>query len=379
MNISLRKLIYRTAALFLLTLVLLPSGVSAATLLIGDKISVEADEVIEDDYYVSVGLLGTTAMSGTVKGDMYALGGSVTANGTIDGDFGTITGLAYMHASVTDDVRIVAGEAIIDDHVGGDVFVLAGVLNIRSTASIDGDVIFYGGDAEISGPVGGSIYGTASQLRIDAPVAGDVDVEVASELTLGSKAAIEGNVTLTSDNEVVRAQESFVAGTVTRHDLYESTADEADQLRLFLVPLLVSLFATLTLYLLFKREMVAVVTTILNSPMPTGFLGLAVIAAGPFVSVLLISTVLGMLLGVFGVGVMLILFTLGFVLAIVFTGALLARLLVGKPIISLTWILLGGVVFHSFFYLPLLGFLIPLALIAMSIGGALLTLYRHGR
>ena len=168
---------------FVLVTLFFPVVGQAATVLLGDKISIEADEVIEDDYYVSVGTLGSTVMSGTIEGDMYTIAGSVTTNGVIKGDFGALAGLSYMHASVTDDVRIVAAEVVIDDYVGGDVFVMAGKLKILSTAQIEGDVIFYGLEGEISGAVGGSVYGTTDTLRIDTKVAGDVAVSY-THLTL---------------------------------------------------------------------------------------------------------------------------------------------------------------------------------------------------
>lgn len=367
----------RSLALLGAIILLTPTVSQAATVLVGDKISVEADEVIENDYYVSVGTLGTTYMSGEVQGDMYAFGGSVTANGLIDGDFGSVGGLSFMHASVTDDVRIVAGEAVIDHHVGGDVFVFGGVLKILSTAQVDGDVIFYGMEGEIAGDVGGSVYGTANRLRLDGPVGGVVDVDVTGELTLGSNADIAGDVRYRGFNELVRAQDSVVEGEITKQS--PPTDAEAWNWQAALVPLFISLFATLTLYLLFKREIEVVVRTMLSSPLPAGLIGLATVVTGPFISLLLISTVLGMLLGVFGIGAVLVLVALGFVFAIVFLGALIAKLSSGKPRVSLPWILLGAVTFHACLLLPLIGILVAFVLVSMAVGAVLLTLYRAAR
>ena len=173
-----------------------------------------------------------------------------------------------MNASVTDDVRIVAGEAVIDDYVGGDVFVVAGILKVLSTAHIAGDVIFYGVEGEINGEVGGSIYGTANRLRIDAHVANLVDVKVGTELTLGSKADIAGDVRYAGVNNLVRAQEAVIGGDIQHKESVAKVAE--DPLRTFLIPLFVSLFATLTLYLLFKREIERVINTITHSPLAAG-------------------------------------------------------------------------------------------------------------
>jgi len=98
--------------------------------------------------------------------------------------------------------------------------------------------------------------------------------------------------------------------------------------------------------------------------------------AGPFVSLLLVSTVLGMLLGVFGIGAVLMLMALGFSFAIVLTGALLSKVVVGKPTVSLLWLLLGAITFHAVLQIPILGLLTAIALISMAIGGLLLCVYR---
>jgi len=376
MRKKLKQSIHNTLlSTLVLVALFIPSSGEAATVLIGDKIAIEADEVIEDDYYVSVGALGSTVMSGTVEGDMYAFAGNVTTNGVIKGDFGAVSGLAYMHASVTDDVRIVAAEVVIDDYVGGDVFVIAGKLKILSTAKIDGDVIFYGVEGEISGAVGGSVYGTMDTLRIDSKVGGDVEVKAGRELTLGGKAEVGGSIRYQSRNELVRAQNSIIAGEIQKRTIEDN--DERDAVRSILIPMFISLFAALTLYLLFKREMQKIITTILDSPLPSGLIGLAALIAGPFVSLLLVSTVLGMLLGIFGVGIMLVLVSVGFALAVVLTGALASRLLIGKFTVSLTWILCGAVVFHGLLQIPALGILMALALISMAVGAMLLALYRN--
>lgn len=356
---------------------LVPATAFGAGVLIGDKITIEEDEVIEGDYYVSVGTLGTTVMSGRVTGDMYALAGKVTANGIIEGDFGSVGGSAMMNASVTDDVRIVAGEVEIDDYVGGDLLVIAGTLNIHSTAEIVGDVIFYGGNAEINGPVGGSVFGSAQRLRIDAPIGGSVEVTTANELTLGDKALVAGDVRYQSRLELVRGQGATIEGEVQQQT--PPPLSQRETWQSFLIPLLVTLFATLTLYLLFKREMQQVVRTALASPLPAGLIGLATIVTAPLVSVLMISTVLGLLLGVFGLGAVLALVTVGFMLATVLIGTLISKFLTKKTEVSLVSIILGGVTFHALMVVPVFGLLIALALVSMAVGAMVLSLYRHGR
>ncbi len=367
---------YRYIIFLVALIVCVPTLANAETVLrTGDKISVGSDQIVEGDYYVSVGPFGTTVMSGHVTEDMYAFGGNITVNGLIDKDFGAIAGIANINASVTDDVRIISGETIIDDNVGGDVFVISGILKILSTATIAGDVVFYGGDAEINGTIEGSVYGTAERMRIDAVVKGDVDVEAANGLTIGGRSDIAGDVRYTSLVDLNRAQEAVIGGDVTK--IPGIQLDSRDTLRSLVTPFFISLFAALTLYLLFKNQLQYLFAIIEKSFVKAGFVGLATLLLCPLLSIMLFATVLGMLLGILGIGVTLVLYALGFALSSIFVGACLAKIVTKQMQISLQWILLGGVVFHVSILIPVLGPLVAIAVLSLTVGGCAIAIYNN--
>ena len=317
----------KIATLSLFFLAILPLSVHAETVLrVGEDISVGADQVVDGDYYVSVGPFGDTSMSGSVMGDMYAFG----ANGSIHSDLTIVGGTTQLHATVTDDVRIIAGEITIADHIGGDLFVLGGVLKVLSTAQVDGDILFFGGDAEISGTVGGSVLGTSERIRIDAEVGKDVDIKTATALTLGENARIAGSVKYASTESLVRAQQASIEGEVVKNDYAVSSIAPEQHIRTLLIPLFIALFASLSLYLLFRTQLQQLVQNLFLHPLKNAAIGLSVAVLVPLLSIILILTVLGALIGFIGFFFAFLTYALAYAISGVVVGAFLARLFMKK-------------------------------------------------
>ncbi len=341
----------------------------------GENISVDVEQTVDGDYYVGVGTLGNTTMSGTVKGDMYALGGTVTTNGTVQNDLTAVAGSVQVLAPVQDDVRVVGGEVTIANHVSGDVFVLGGVLKVLSTATVDGDIIFFGGEADINGNVGGSILGTSKKIRIDAEVKGSVDVTTATALTLGDKANISGYVHYTSISPIVRAQNATVGKEVTQSAYATSPESSQNKLRTALIPIFITLFATLSLFLLFKKELQNFVMHTQESTGKSFLLGLGLVILGPIVALILTITVLGMLLGVLSFALIVLGYVLGYVLTGVVFGAYLAKWFTKEATVSLPWILLGSIALQVLLLVPVLGILAVGILFIITVGGLVVGSY----
>jgi cytoskeletal protein CcmA (bactofilin family) len=314
-------------------------------------------------------------MSGTVKGDMYALGGTVTTNGTVENDLTVVGGSVQVIAPVNDDVRVLGGEVTIGSYIKGDVFVIGGVLHVLSTATIDGDIIFFGGEADINGTVGGSVLGTSKQLRIDGEVKGDVDVTTASTLTLGDKANIAGFVNYASVSPIVRAQNAVVAKEVTQRASVTATESEENKTRAALVPIFITLFATLSLFLLFKKELQNLVVHTQRKAGKSFLLGLSVLVLGPIVALILAVTVLGVLLGVISFALVLLAYALGYVLTGVVFGAYLAQWFTKSATVSLPWILVGSLSLQILLMVPVVGVLTVFTLFAITVGGLVVGTY----
>lgn len=356
---------------------LVPVLVSANTVYrSGGSISVAQDQTVEGDFYA---LGSEVSMSGRVTEDFYTAAWALTANGTVGADLFAVAGVANIHATVTDDVRIVGGEVTIADHVQGDVVVLGGVLKVLSSARIDGDVLFFGDRVEINGPVGGSVMGTYNSLRIDAEIGGDVDV-AATTLTVGERAVINGDVYLKSINDLVRAQGATIVGEVTQGRVgADEEFDLRSAVRKEVVPFLISLFAALALYLLFRRLVELVVTQTFHRFGFSTLIGLGSIIAIPFVVIVLLVTVVGALVGAAALLAYLLLLLAAFVLAPVALGVLVWSSLGKGAVVTPLTITVGVALFHIITLVPFLGELFTLLLLGVVFGTLLQLLYKHTR
>lgn len=344
--------------------------VRAETVLrVEESVTVASDQVVEEDFYA---LGGTVIMSGEIMGDMYSTGGSVTVNGPITEDLTVLGGSVQVHGPVRDDVRVIGGEVTIADTVEGDIFVIAGSLNILSSAAVMGDVFFYGGEIEVNGPVTGSLMGSAGRFRVDAAIGGNIDVR-AQELVLGDRVTVSGNVRYQSQNELVRAQNAVIEGSVVQNEPHTEPAapNYSDNIIFFVM----NLFAAMVLFFLFRKELQEFVKETVRNYARSSVLGLTAIFIAPVVTVLLMLTLLGFLLGLAGIFVLALLYIISFVLLSVVVGGLLSQIITKDMQINLLWITIGAIVVNIVFLIPIIGPLAVLCGFVVVLGGLLWQAY----
>lgn len=329
----------------------------------GQNISVAEDQVIEGDFYSAADIVN---ISGEVTEDMVSAGGEITINGAVGDDALLIAGRVDVHGKIGDDLRVIAGEVTIAEPIAGDLFVLGAKVNILSTASISGDLIIYGGQAEIKGLVEGDIVGSVDDLRIDAPVNGDVDVSV-SQLTLGDRTNIAGNVRYVSHAQVTQSLNATVAGELVRNDpvLPGATSSFRD----ILIPVLILLFSALVWFLVSRKTLNIVVDKALRKSVRPFLIGLAIILLTPFASVMLMVSTIGALVGI---GLMLA-YMLVLVLAIISFSVVIGKLLVSlfskpKESVSLFTIITGVIGTIILVLLPIVGELALIFIIILTLG-----------
>jgi cytoskeletal protein CcmA (bactofilin family) len=354
--------------LFLVAFFLFPSLVSASSVVrTGEAVTVAADQVVEGDFY---GFGGTSAVSGEVTEDLLILGGTVTVNGTVGADMFVVGGTVDVHGTVNDDIRVVGGSVTVAGEVKGDVVVFASELKVLSTATIGGDILFFGGKAEISGSVGSDIMGTSESLRIDGPVAGKVDV-TARTLTLGERAEITENVSYTSMQEIVRAQNATVHGRIIRT---EPTLSEDNGYRAIAISFLVLLFAALVIHLLFRTFTQQVADRANERFFRTFTIGFATLFLVPIAaSVLLISTlgsIVGIILLCFYFGVI----SLAIPLSCVVAGVYVMRFIKKPLVVSVLTVVTGTLVFALSLHIPFFGSIILISVVLLTMGA----LVEHG-
>jgi hypothetical protein len=315
----------------------------------GQTVGVEANQLLEGDFY---GLGNTVTISGEATRDVYALGGTVMTNAPVNEDLVVVGGMVQVNGTVKDDARIVGGEVIIADRIEDDVVVIAGKLHILSTASIVGDLIFMGGEIVIDGPIEGTVYGTGGTIRIDSKVGGDVTVRSAESFTLGDAADIGGNIVYRSDRDIVRGQGAVVAGTLTK----ESPAGENDApvLKSLVLNLLIIVFSSLAVFFLAKSRVRTLVENIMTGYGRLGLIGLGMMLAIPVVAVILMTSIIGLLIGVLLLFGYIVLMLLALISLPLLLGSLVQRAAKMGNTITLITVLIGVL---SVFLLPFVPFI----------------------
>lgn len=357
--------------LALTSLLLIPSFVFAGPILrSGDTVSVEANQVLEGDFY---GFGSAVKISGPAEGDVYVGGGSITLNAPVQQDVTAVGGVVQLHGTVGDDVRIIGGEVVIAESVAGDVVVLGGTVNILSTATIEGDLLFYGNKLTIGGSVNGSVTGKAEEVRINTTVSGDVRITAARTLTLGEQAEILGNLEYTSAADLARAQGAVVVGDIQKR---EPKAERELTAYSIVVPVLILLFAALTGFLLFKRHLEPIVKDTVVSYGMYGIIGLAAFFAIPFVSFILIASVLGMIVGFFLLFTYFLLLIGALVLAGIMIGSLVMRIFTKRVQVTIATVMLGTALLVILPFIPFAGPLALFAMVVISLGALLYLIYR---
>lgn len=350
---------------------LVPNAALASPILrSGDTVSVEANQVLENDFY---GLGGSVTISGEAKKDVYVAGGSVTENAAVDNDLVVAGGTVQIHSDVKGSVRVIGGTAIIANHVEGDLVVMGGTVTVLSTASVSGDVLFLGGSMTIEGEVHGSVVGSAEQIRINAPVGGDVKIYQTQTLTLGDQANIAGSLTYVSTNDMTRAQNATVKGAITKNTIPPEPL--SDSLRNAFSKILIVLFAALSCFLFLRPALIEFTEDILATYGKQGLVGFFGFIGLPFLAFILILSVLGSLVGF----LVLIGYLLLLIVAIPISGIVLGGILFkffGKGVqINLGSAVLGTIVLCLLAFIPLIGPLVVFLVFFIVFGGILLRIY----
>lgn len=364
---------WQAAVFSLLLLSLLPVFALAQVVVRGgETVSITDGQVVEGDLYV---VAGTFSHSGTVDGDELVLAGRYVSNGVVNGDLLVVGGSVQHHASVTDDVRVVGGDVVISEAVGGDVFVIGGVLEVLSTATIEGDLVFFGGELIVDGSVGGTVMGTSDSVRVNG-TASAVDVST-RQLTLGEQADVAGDVRYISAEELSRSQSAVVGGEVVRNDPVPVSNDFSDfSFTTLILQLLMTIFASLVIYLLLRDHLLRQVEGIIGKVGVSTAVGFGFVILAPVTIIILLATVLGSMVGLTLLFGTLFLYVYAALVAPVLLGALLSHAVTKEVKVDWVWIVVGAVVAHALLLIPLIGAVFVLYLFILTVGGLLFQLYR---
>ena len=214
-----------------------------------ENITIGANETIADDLYVGA---ANFVLDGTIQGDLFVGGTNIVINGTVEGDLFAAGQSIIINGTIGDDARVMGMAVAIGEgaSIGGDVVGLGYSLQSAAGSLIGADLLFGGFQASLNGEIGDDVMVGANSLEINGRIGGNVqaDVEGAEEaspvnpfqfmpdapdipfvpsgLTVGSNAAIEGNLSYSGPVEATIG--SGTVGGTSEFELREASPNEVD-------------------------------------------------------------------------------------------------------------------------------------------------------
>src|SRR5690606_14682587 len=131
----------------------------------GDRVVIAADQVINDDLYVSGNEI---VIDGTVKGDVYAIGQTITINGTVDYDVIAAAQTLTINGKVGSDARLAAQAIILGENaeIARSLLSAAFSLETRPNSRIGNDLLFAAYQALLAGTVGKDVVAGANGIEL---------------------------------------------------------------------------------------------------------------------------------------------------------------------------------------------------------------------
>lgn len=354
--------------------VLTSSPASAAETSNSEFVIIRPDDIVTDDLYAGA---IRVVVEGRIEGDLVAFAAEeVVIEGTVTGSVLAIAPRVTITGEVGGSVRVSGNTLEVDGTVDGDVVAAVWTALLSSESIVGGDVLVWAWRADAIGTIGQDLTGTQRTLNLAGQISGDVDVSV-SRLTIVGPLTVDGDLAYRSAREAGGLEDADVSGAIVQK------SPLAPNLRVRALSLLgrfmVVLFLTvaaLTAAYGWPQRTTSAVAEVGRRPVRNWLKGAGLLFA-PLVLVAVTGVLLGLapaaaafpLLAVL-VPVILALAGLSFALALVagapavgwLGGVLFRRLdLYGA-------ILAGSLLVGMVWYLPVVGWLVPVIVLPLGLG-----------
>jgi len=276
-------------------------------------ITLAKNEVVDSDYFAAG---DKVTLSGTVNGDAYVAGGTVTVHGTVNGDLFVAGGTVHIDGSILHDLRAAGGTITVTSPIPGNVTVSGGNVSFSKNAKVGGSILAGAGTLEVLGPIGRGITVGAGSLTIGDRVLGSIKAGVGN-LSLLPDANVSGDLTYWSEESVNVADGATISGTVLRHEPPENKTGKdlsfvagkntkkvaAATLGAFtiwkIVYFLITFVVGLVLFSLLPVYTKKVADVFKKQPFQEFGIGLITVIVMPVLAVILLTTIVGIPVGLF--------------------------------------------------------------------------------
>lgn len=329
-------------------------------------------EVEEEDIYVAS---SSARIDGTIDGDLVISTSSLTISGAVTGDVLVMTqGTVNVSGEIGGSLRGTARELIVEGSVGDDVTVAA--VSTRLSGTVSRDVLVFGGSLKVDGHVKGNVNGRMINSLIDGKIDRDLDIAVGT-LTLGSAAVVDGDVVYRSGSDAEVAATAEVGGQLDRFPTRGSFGVELVLTVATVLGFFAFVFAGFVLLWLFRATAPRAVAIIERRPLRAAGIGVAAIILLPILALVLTITLVGAPVAI----ALLVFLALALLFAPVPAVTALGSLLLRKSRWGLfASFLLGAVIWRlGIWLIPLVGFILYLAGLAIGLGGWVIAMWEQRR
>ena len=344
----------------------------------GNAIGVTKDEVIDDDL---IALGREVTIQGRVNGDLYAFAQDVDISGEVEGTIFCGASKVKISSSRVSSIWAGAGDITISCFAEKNVALFGGQLLITKDAEIKKDLRCYGGDVNVQGYVNGVIKGSSGRFRMSGQ-SRTINIK-ADDVHIDKSARIDGDLIVRGNKAPTIESGAEITGT--QKLVNKSTKEKGKGLK-ELIPVLgffTSLFKTIAfiaqilvgivLIALSKNFPRRVMDTLIAKPWVSlgwGFLGVVVI---PVAVIILFVVLIGFPFAIFGIYFYTVLLYLASIFIAFILGERIIQLFKKEGEVSLYLSFIVGII--TLFILgliPVLGFIIKIAVILFGSGSLLL-------
>ncbi len=146
----------------------------------GNEVVITAAETVPHDLYIAA---STVRVDGRIEGDLFIAGGTIDVTGPVTGDLFVAGGTINISGEVGRHLRVAGGNVAVRGPVRLDVLAGAGTLAVTSASRVDGDLIFSAGQMTLDGNVSGSVLGSTQAYTKRGTVSGVEEVEISARDT----------------------------------------------------------------------------------------------------------------------------------------------------------------------------------------------------
>lgn len=368
MTVTFRKLL-GAALLLVVPLAAWAGAAGAQTFRSGDNVAVSKNQGVEGTLWSSG---RTIDIAGTVDGDIFCAGQNVTISGSVEGDIICAAQTIRISGAVSGDVRLAAQTVNISSAVGGNASIAAQSFSLEQEGSIGRDLSAAATEINLNGDVGRDAALGADNAFVTSAIGRNIKAGVDS-LRLESTAKVGGDLTYTSDKDVVVARGAQIAGTTHRYE----PPQENQRGALSKIGLILNLYMVVALMLiafafvlLLPRMFHDVTDVAVAGPLKTFLVGLVAALLFPVLFLALLFTIIGIPLALFLLLVWLVVIAFGWM----FFSYYIGRLVLREQRNAIILMLAGALIVLIVSLIPYIGFVMSLAAIWMGIGMVLLRL-----